>query len=355
MTTVTKFSRYLVLLAITFLVSGYSPPLASQIDDMLTKLAEQDLFSGSVLVAKDGEVLISKGYGMANIELEAPNTPQTKFRIGSITKQFTAMAILQLQQEGKLNVNDPICQYIEDCPEAWEPVTIRQLLTHTSGIYNFTNASSYPDFKMQHASPAEIIEQFRDLPLDFPPGETWSYSNSGYILLGYIIEDISGQSYAGFLKDNIFEPLQMADTGYDNNGDVIKNRASGYSSKRTNADYIDMSVVHAAGGLYSTVEDLFLWDQALYTDTLIPTPLREEMFTPLVQIPDTEVSYGYGWLIDTQLNHKRISHSGGIEGFVTEIDRYPNDEVVIIVLSNLERALPDAIALGIAKVMFGEE
>lgn len=353
--TAAKFSQYLVLFVITFLVSGYSPPVASQIDDMLTKLAEQDLFSGSVLVAKDGEVLLTKGYGMANLELEVANTPQTKFRIGSITKQFTAMAILQLQQQEKLNVNDLICQYIEDCPEAWQPITIHQLLTHTSGIYNFTNASSYLDFKMQHANATETIGQFRDRPLDFSPGETWSYSNSGYILLGYIIEEVSGQSYASFLKDNIFEPLQMTATGYDNNDRVIKNRASGYSSKSTNADYIDMSVPHAAGGLYSTVEDLFLWDQALYTDTLIPASLREEMFTPFAQIPDTELSYGYGWLVDTQLNHKRVSHSGGIEGFVTEIDRYPDDGVVIIVLSNLERTLPDTIALGIAKMVFGEE
>lgn len=330
--------------------------LASQIDDFLIALVEQDLFSGTILVASGGKVLISKGYGMADLENEVPNTPQTKFRLGSITKQFTAMAILQLQQEGKLNVQDPICKYMtNDCPEAWESITIQHLLSHTSGIHNFTDTPGYPNFKKQSVKPYQIISQFRDLPVDFMPGEKWSYSNSGYIILGYIIEKVSGQSYAIFLQKHIFEPLQMADTAYANNLMVIKHRAAGYSSKYTNADYIDMSVPYAAGGVISTVEDLFRWDQALYTDELIPQALRDEMFTPFVPVPDTNLGYGYGWFIGKQLDHVLISHGGNIEGFCAKIDRYPSEKVTIIVLSNRENTAVDVITSKIAQMIFEEK
>jgi CubicO group peptidase (beta-lactamase class C family) len=330
--------------------------LASQIDSYVADLTEKGQFCGSILVGREGKVIISKGYGMANLEHNVPNTPYTKFRLGSITKQFTAMAILMLQQEGKLNVQDPICPYFYACPEAWQPITIHHLLTHTSGIYNFTNASDYLDFNNQFASPNTIIDRFRDMPLDFAPGESWSYSNSGYVLLGYIIERISS-SYALFLQLNIFEPLGMANTGYDHNRDILPDRAQGYSNSITNADYIDMSVPYAAGGLYSTVEDLFLWDQALYTDKLVSQSLRDEMFTPFVPIPDSPYgySYGYGWTIGKLFNQQNFSHSGGIEGFVTIIDRYPESKVVIIVLSNLETADVNAISIKIGGMIFGEE
>jgi CubicO group peptidase (beta-lactamase class C family) len=274
------------------------------------------------------------------------------------------MAVLQLQQQGKLDVQDPICQYIQDCPEAWQPITIHHLLTHSSGIRNFTVSSSYAEFKKQSTTPINTVEQFRNLPLDFVPGERWRYSNSGYIVLGYIIEKVSGQPYAVFLQDDIFEPLQMTDTGYDDNHRVIMHRASGYSNTAANADYIDMSVPYAAGGLYSTVEDLFLWDQALYTGELIPISLQSQMFMPFVPIPvdararigsspDAQTSYGYGWRIDKQFGQLWISHGGGIEGFATEFDRYPDDKVAIIVLSNLESARVGDIASEIARMIFG--
>lgn len=388
-----RFSQFLAKLAIILLASGCGPPtqvppsmpvtptsttppaaapsssqtaetqLYLDIDGFMAALVEQDQFSGSLLVAKDGKVLISKGYGMANIEVEVPNTPQTKFRLGSVTKQFTAMAILQLQQQGKLNVQDPICRYIQDCPEAWQPITIHHLLTHTSGIHNFTTSSSYAELKKQSTSVIKIVEQFRDLPLDFVPGERWSYSNSGYIVLGHIIEEVSGQPYAIFLQNNIFEPLQMADTGYDDNRKVITHRAAGYSNTTVNADYIDMSIPYAAGGLYSTVEDVFLWEQALYTGKLIPLSPQNQMFTPFVPIPvdaratmglspNTGESYGYGWRIGKQFDRLWIAHGGGIEGFAAKFDRYPDDKVTIIVLSNLESARAGDIALEIARMIF---
>jgi CubicO group peptidase (beta-lactamase class C family) len=383
----TKFSQFLVTLTIIFLVSGCvsparvqptpSPPatalptaahaptqtaenqLVGKIDEFLTALVEQDQFMGSILVARDGKMLISKGYGMANLELEVPNTPQTKFRLASVTKQFTAMAILQLQQQGKLNVHDPICKYIRDCPKAWQPITIHHLLTHTSGIHDYWGTLDIEDFEKKSVSPIQIIDRFRDLPLDFVPGESYYYSNSGYALLGYIIEKVSGQPYAIFLENNIFEPLQMMDTGYDNNRMVIKNRAAGYSSTAANVAYIDMSVCYAAGGLYSTVEDLFRWDQALYTDKLISKPLRDVMFTPFASIsgadPGTEFSYGYGWFVGEHLNHLGVAHWGSMEGFRTAIERYPDDQVTIIVLSNLESTSIGDITTEIARMIFGEK
>ncbi|MCK4783890.1 MAG: beta-lactamase family protein [Desulfobacteraceae bacterium] len=384
--TPTKFSQFLAILTITLLVSGCVSPtsvppttapimpattitpataptptqtaeaqLASQIDAFLTALIEQDRFSGSILVAKDGKVVISEGYGMANLEHEVPNTPQTKFRLGSITKQFTAMAILQLQQQDKLDVQDPICKYIRDCPEAWQPITIHHLLTHTSGIHEYTQVSGYSDFIKQPTSPIKIIDHFRDLPLDFTPGEKWSYSNSGYTVLGYIIKKVSGEPYAIFLQHNIFQPLQMTNTGYDINRLVIKNRAQGYSSSVANADYIDMSWAYAAGGLFSTVEDLFLWDQALYTDKLIPQSLRDEMFTPFASIPGGDESYGYGWIIGKHFNHQWIMHGGRIEGFRTVIARCPDEKVTIIVLSNREDRGTAHITSEISQMIFGEK
>lgn len=384
--TTTKFSPFLAILTITLMVTGCVSPtsaptatapitptataipttaptltqttetqLASQLDDYLTTLVEQDRFSGSILVVREGKALISKGYGMANLELDVPNTPQTKFRLASVTKQFTAMAILQLQQQGKLNVQDPICKYIRNCPEAWQPITIHHLLTHTSGIHDYFDTPDVEDFEKKSVSPIQIIDRFRDLPLDFVPGESIYYSNSGYVLLGYIIEQVSGQPYASFLENNIFEPLQMADTGYDNNRMVIKNRASGYSSQYVNAEYIDVSVLYAAAGLYSTVEDLFRWDQALYTDTLISKPLRDEMFTPFASIPGAELSYGYGWVIGKQFNHHGVAGWGGMEGVRTAIDRYPDDQVTIIVLSNREDTSVGDITSEMARMIFGEK
>lgn len=386
--TLTQFSQYLAKLTIILLASGCVLPtqapfhrvpvtptsttltittptpnqtaeaqLVRGIDEYMTGLIEQDQFSGSLLVARDGKVLISKGYGMANIDLEIPNTPQTKFRLGSITKQFTAMAILQLQQQGKLNVQDPICQYIQDCPEAWQPITLHHLLTHTSGLYNYTASSHYTEFKKQFATPITIIDLFRDLPLEFGPGNRWKYSNSGYIVLGYIIETVSGQPYASFLQDNIFNPLQMINTGYVDNRRLIALHAVGYSEPAIEADDIDMSVPYAAGGLYSTVEDVFLWEQALYANKLISIALQNEMLTPFISIPVdrmqvSNVSYGYGWRIGVRFDRRWMAHGGGIDGFATIFERYPDDKVAIIVLSNLESAGVGDIAMEIAQMIF---
>ena len=313
-----------------------------------------DGFSGSVLVARDGKPIVSKGYGMANIELSVPNSPQTVFRLGSITKQFTGMAIAMLQERGKLSVSDSVCKYVADCPSAWKPITVKNLLTHTSGITNYT---AFPDFAKTTISPitnAEMIGILKEKPLDFAPGEKFSYSNSGYYVLGEIIEKTSGKTYADFLQENIFTPLGMNDTGYDNPLTIIKNRASGYqrqSGEVINASYMDMTVPYAAGSLYSTTGDLLLWDQALYTDKLLTNKSLEESFTPL----EGDSGYAYGWGIGKKFNRKSISHGGGIYGFATDISRFPDDKVTVVVLTNIQGSPAGRVSNDLAAIVFGEK
>ncbi len=339
------------LLTLIFAVTCAAQDAATKLDAYLTTAAEQRLFSGTAFVAQDGRVVLSKGYGMANIELDVANSPQTKFRLGSITKQFTAAAILLLQEQGKLSVQDPVCKFVTDCPPAWQPLTIHHLLTHSGGVPNFT---SFPDYTKLQTLPAPVdslLGRFRDKPLAFTPGEKFSYSNSGYVLLGAIIEKASGQTYGDFVRARIFEPLNMKNSGYDRHDLIIKNRATGYAndgSKWTNSPYLDMTIPHAAGALYSTVEDLYLWDQSLYSEKLLSAKSLALMFTPALN------EYAYGWTVGTQFNKKRIGHGGGINGFATNITRYPEDKVTVIVLSNLQSANTGKLGRDLAAALFGE-
>jgi CubicO group peptidase (beta-lactamase class C family) len=202
---------------------------AARMEQVIQSYTTGRHFMGTVLVAKGAEVLLSKGYGSANLEWDVPNSPATKFRLGSITKQFTAASILLLQERGKLNVEDPVKKYMADAPAAWDKITIYNLLTHTSGIPSFTSFPEYAKWEPFTATPAEEVARFRDKPLDFAPGEKFSYSNSGYVLLGYLIEKITGGSYEKFVRENIFTPLGMQDSGYDSNSKVIARRAAGYA------------------------------------------------------------------------------------------------------------------------------
>ena len=326
--------------------------LTAKVDEYLKASMKVKRFAGSVLIAKNGQPLVSKGYGMANLEDGTPNTPQTKFRVGSVTKQFTSMAVMILQERGKLSVGDPVCKHIPVCPPAWQPITIRQLLAHTSGITNYT---ALPDFRTFGRTPMTVpalVDLFKDKPLDFTPGEKYSYSNSGYIVLGYVIERVSGKSYQDFLRENIFAPLGMINSGYDGNM-LLNHRASGYaydpqSNAEVNAAYIDMSIPFAAGALYSTVEDLLHWDQALYTDRLISSKSMDEMFTPV------KGNYAYGWSVGKQFDRRSISHGGDIYGFASNISRYPDDRTTVIVLTNHEGVAAGGIARDLAAIVFGK-
>jgi CubicO group peptidase (beta-lactamase class C family) len=311
------------------------PDRVAQLDEILNRMAADEAFSGSVLIAQDGEVLFSRGYGSANRELGISNTPQTKFFIGSVTKQFTAMAILILQSQGRLNVQDPICRTIEDCPAAWEDITIYHLLTHTSGMVVMPDDNSYPESPI---TPRELLDRFEDAPLDFQPGERTSYSNCGYWVLGTIIERVSGQSYEDFVQQWILEPLDMHDSGFDQDANVL---AVGYVDQNTAApaEVVDSSFTYSAGALYSTVEDLYRWDQALYTEQLIPRELLDQMLAPRVSLyPDAvgSVAYGYGWFVLDHLGRQLVFHGGALDGFRSWIFRYPDDRITIILLSNQE-------------------
>jgi len=325
--------------------------IESKVDEYINAQMKLSKFSGSVLIAQEGKILVSKGYGMANLELDVPNTPQTKFRLGSVTKQFTAMAIMQLQEKGLLNVNDPIRKYIPDYPNG-DKITIQHLLTHTSGIPNLTDFPEFEKKKMLSLPIDSTIAMFKSRSLEFAPGDSFKYSNSGYILLSYIIEKTSGKPYEVFVQENIFTPLNMTNTGYDHNETILKNRASGYTINDrglVNAPYVDMTIPTGAGGLYSTTEDLYLWDQALYTEKLVSRISLEKMFTPF------KGGYAYGWFVDEKLARKRVHHGGGIEGFVTNITRYLDDQVCIIVLANFDHAPVGTIGKDLAAIVFGEE
>jgi len=297
-------------------------------------LVSQGHFMGAVLVAKNGKVLLDRGYGSANLELKVPDTPTTKFRLGSVTKQFTAASILLLQERGQLKVTDPVSKYLPDAPAAWSQITIFNLLTHTSGIPTY---SEFPDFnatKAVAATPGQLVARFRDKPLEFQPGSDWKYSNSGYALLGYLIEKISTEAYGKFVQDNIFAPLGMKDSGYDSNADIIYGRAEGYTpgpnGSAINAEYIDMSVPYAAGGLYSTVEDLLRWEQGLYGGKLLSAVSLQQMTTPFMN------EYALGLSVHNAPNgEKIITHGGGIYGFNSQLTYVPADKLAVIVLGNL--------------------
>jgi len=323
---------------------------AARLDAYLQASHELERFSGSVLVARGGRIVLRQGYGLANYELGVPNTPETKFRLGSITKQFTAMIVLQLEARGLLKVTDTVAAFFPDYPQG-DRITIHHLLTHTAGIPNLTDFPDYAATMALPTTPAESLARFKDLPLAFEPGERFSYSNSGYILLGAIIEKVSGRPYEECLRENILIPLGMNDTGYDHAATVLKGRASGYDfadDRMVNAPYIDMSVPFAAGALYSTVDDLYKWDRALSTDRLVPRAVLDRIFTPFKD------GYAYGWLVGSSAGRRNIRHGGGINGFSTDISRFPDDDACIIVLNNFNTGFISEISDALAAGLFGQ-
>ena len=345
-------ASFLALLFITASAQAQDP--TPKFEEYMNALMKQERFSGSVLVSRNGKAIFSKGYGMANLELDVPNAPNTKFRLGSITKQFTAAAVLLLQERGKLSVQDPVCKYVDACPPAWSEVTVHHLLTHTGGVPSFTN---FPDYMTKMMMPEKIdsmIARFKDKPLDFKPNEKWNYSNSGYFLLGHIIEKASGESYEAFLQKNIFDPLGMSNSGYDYHATILKNRATGYSlrnGKVVNSAVIDMSQPYSAGSLYSTVEDLLKWNEALFSDKVLSPKSREAMFTAVKN------NYGYGIGIQQKFNRRMISHGGGINGFSTSLAGFPDEKVTVVVLRNRDYGGPGPGAIGsdLAAIVFGEK
>jgi CubicO group peptidase (beta-lactamase class C family) len=320
-------------------VAQTSAEKAAKIDEVLTAANKNRLFNGTVLVAENGKVIYKKGFGKANMEWNIPNTPDTRFRLGSITKQFTATLILQLVEQGKIKLDGKITDYLPDYrKDVGEKVSIHQLLNHTSGIPSYT---SMPNFETEASrnpyKVADFVKKYASGELEFEPGSKFSYNNSGYFLLGAIIEKVTGQTYEQVLKDKILDPLGMKNTGYDHHGTILEKRASGYEKTGDgyrNASYLDMSLPYAAGSLYSTVEDLYLWDQALYTDRVLSAQSKDLMYKPHLD------DYAYGWQIAKAKlgtgteTAAAIKHGGGINGFNTMIVRYPAQKNLIVLLDN---------------------
>lgn len=349
------------LLLSSFLSFGQSKN--EQLDNLLGLYAEYGQFNGSVLIAHQGEKIYNKGFGFANLEWNVPNKPDTKFRIGSLTKQFTAMLVMQLVEQGKLELNSPISNYLPNYPKPnADSITIHHLLTHSSGIINYTEIRNLQgNLNLHRYTPDEFVQFFADSTLQFKPGTKFSYSNSGYFLLGFILEKVTNKSYELLLKENIFVPLKMNNTGYDHHRTILKNRASGYQREWNgtvllNAPYLDMSVPYAAGAIYSTVEDLFLWDQALYTNQLLSKENTELLFKEHIQTESNH--YGYGWGIaniplgESDDHIKVATHGGAINGFHTEIMRNPSDSSLIVLLNNTGMQPLDEINRAILGILY---
>jgi CubicO group peptidase (beta-lactamase class C family) len=341
----------ILLLSMPFVKAQTDVQKAAKIDSILQVYTNKNMFCGSALVAKGGKVLLSKGYGMANFSYDVPNTNTTKFKLASVSKQFTAMAIMMLEEKGKLSTEDKLSKYLSDYPLG-DKITLRNLLTHTSGIADFTGLPLYDSVMTLPHTMMQEFNYVKKLPLEFGPGAKFKYSNTGYVLLSYIIEQVSKKTYGDFIKENIFIPLQMKNSGLYTNNEVLKNVAVGYTNNNgviEQANYIDMSIPTGAGALYSTVEDMYLWDRSWYTEKLVKKSTLEKMLVPYKE------DYAYGWMVDTFKTHKWVFHTGGIQGFATVINRFPDDDVCIIILKNVDNYTMLAANKVARSILFNEK
>lgn len=311
---------------------------AARIDAFMALNHDYGRFNGTVLVSVGGKKIFAKGYGFANMEWDIPNQPDTRFRLGSITKQFTAMLVMQLVEAGKVELDGTISDYLPFYrTDTGKAVTIHHLLSHTSGIPSYTRLPDFVEISRSHYSVDEFITRYCSGDLEFEPGNRFSYSNSGYYILGALIEAVAGKTYEEVLNENILAPLGMKNTGYDHNEVVLAKRASGYIPTMNgfmNAPFSDMSVPYAAGGMYSTAEDMYLWDRCLYTTTLLSEQYRDRMFTPVLN------DYAYGWhyrrvpLTGMQERIQVMQHVGGIRGFYSLITREVDNRYFVLLLNN---------------------
>jgi len=342
--------KFALLFSLVFVAIGQD--LKTRLDEIAKARADSKQFMGNVLLAKGNQVLFEGSYGLANIEWDVPNTAESKFRIGSVTKQFTAACILLLEDRGKLKTDDLVSKYVPNAPAAWAHVTIYHLLTHTSGIPSFTGFPEYEQFQTQPTTPEKLLAVFRGKPLEFEPGSKWNYSNSGYEVLGYVIEKVTGQTYQQFLDGNIFKFLKMTDSGYDSNSQLIANHAYGYTPGPhgvTVAGYVNMTVPYSAGALYSTTRDLLKWERGLFSGALLKPASLQKMITPFKN------EYGCGLSITTVKGRKRIEHQGGIQGFNAELVYWPDEQMTVVVLANLNGSASSDIAADLAATVHGEK
>nr|MBN2276535.1 beta-lactamase family protein [candidate division Zixibacteria bacterium] len=327
--------------------------IQNELDHYLVAANELWGFEGTALVAVRGRIILCKGYGLANKEMGIPNTPQTRFYMGSITKQFTAAAILKLQEQGLLDINDPITKYLPEYPRpSGDKVKLRHLLSHSSGIPNYTDDPRIVLKRTMRMTPEELIRSFQYKALEFEPGTEFRYSNSNYIILGVIIERVSGQSYEAYLHHNILHLAGMKNTGYARREAGIPDRADGYTQEEpgqlVDAVPVDHSILYSAGALYSTVEDIFLWDRALYGNSILSRQSVEAMMTPNLG------NYGFGWMLENKYGRRHAYHGGFLDGFNSIYSRWPDDHLCIVVFSNDDEAPVKKMAMGLAAIVFGK-
>ncbi len=337
-------------------------PALAPIDSALAALYPASGPGAAVLVARDGRVLMRKAYGSASLELGVPLRPEHVFRLGSITKQFTAVAVLMLVEEGKVGLQDEITKFFPDYPTHGRRITVEHLLTHTSGIQSYTGISSFRDGARRDLSVDSLIAMFRDQPMNFAPGERFSYNNSGYVLLGAIIEKVSGMTYADFVRTRIFEPLGMRNSAYEVATAVVPGRVPGYDRVGTTAeirvaDFVSMTQPYAAGALISTVDDVLIWQRAVAEDRLLKPETWRRVFTPFALTNGMSSGYGYGWFVAEAAGKPTIEHGGDIPGFSTNGLWIPSERLHVIVLANHQREParnPDEISRRIAGRLLGE-
>jgi CubicO group peptidase (beta-lactamase class C family) len=326
---------------------------ADRVDDYLqNEMAKHRIPGLALTIVQSGKAIQTKTYGLADIELNVPVKPNTVFEIGSVTKQFTAAGILMLVQDGKLSVDDRISQHLKGTPESWANITVRHLLTHTSGIKSYTGLDGFALTK--HLTQEKFIKAIGAQPLEFQPGASWKYCNTGFNLLGFIIENLSGKNYWDYMRELIFKPLGMSETTDRLPGAIIPNRAAGYEKTNhvfINRDY-DLTDVFSAGAIASTTEDLAKWSAALDGETLLKAATKEQMWTPAKLTNGKPVKYGFAWFLDTVEGHRNIGHGGSTSGFSASLQRFPDDHLAVILLTNTDEQIATTLARKIATFYF---
>ena len=346
----THASLALILLLSTVCLAQDS--FTTRIDDYIrAEMQSQQIPGVALAVVKDGNVVLARGYGLANVEHQVPVKPETIFQSGSTGKQFTATAVMVLVEEGKLSLEDKITKYFTDAPEGWRDITVRHLLTHTSGM------TDYPeDFDLRRDyTEEELFQRIKTIPLAFQPGEKWSYSNLAYVMLGILIRKVSGKFYGDFLQERVFKPLEMSTARIINEADIVPNRAAGYrlvNDQLKNQNWVSPSLnTTADGALYLTVYDMAKWDAALYSDKLLKRTTLEQMWTPVKLNNGKTHPYGFGWALGELRGHRIIEHGGSWQGFKAQITRYVDDKLTVIVFANQARANQAKLAHGVAAII----
>ncbi|RYD81935.1 MAG: serine hydrolase [Sphingobacteriales bacterium] len=335
------------------IMSAFAQDVGPALDSLIRAYTKINKFNGTVLVARHGKILLRKGYGYQNVAEKIRNTEKSVFQIGSVTKQFTSAVILKLQEEKKLDVSDKVSKYFPDYPKG-DSISIHQLLTHTSGIYNYTGNGEFMRTEITKPQSREkMMSLFKDKPFDFTPGSRWSYSNSGYSLLGYIIEVVTGKSYEAAVYKYIFEPAKMSNSGFDFSYLKSPYKTSGYFTLNL-ADTVlapitDSTIAFSAGAIYSTTGDMYKWHNSLQNNTILSKMQQETAYTPVKN------GYGYGWFIDSVEGKRRVGHSGGIPGYISMESRVPEEDIFILLLSNAsDKSLKD-IMKSIYAILYKKE